>query len=217
MLIYLTNVGSGKTLNFPIGNKKYDGIIGIIQKSKEFGLKYKKSEIDQDKHFNLIYKNSNFKVKELVYLNADDTIYEIGFKILSKISEIKNATFHIETSQSYKKLGQILTILSQLIYKKVEKLSFTDSEENMEILPVIGLRLTKNQIEVLKNYYEGSKNINWKGKISRNEYVFNYKGHRNYLYRIINELKSLGLIDSETNRVTDFGKLYIVLKKSNYI
>jgi len=214
MKIYITNVGSGKTLNFPIGNKKYDGIIGIVQKSNEFGNKYPKSDIEQDKLFNLIYENSNFKVKELIYLEANDSILNIGIKIISKLNEIEQKTdekikYHIETSQSYKKLGQILIILSQIISEKIDKLTFTRHDGNFDLMPLIGLKLSKNQFEVLKNYYNGSKNSNWNGKISRNSYVLNYDGFRNYLYRIIHELKNMGLINRDNNRVTDFGRLIL--------
>jgi len=211
MLVYITAIGSGNTLSYPIG-KNYDGIIALAEKSQTYGLKYHGAKVDQDEHFHLIYNKANFQIKELIILEEEDSTYTIGHKILTQIFELMKTypdiQFHIELAAGYKMLAHILNLLSHIISDNVQMISFAKHDQSLEILPCINLGLSPRTLEVLDGYYQGTKNSLWNGKISKNDFVFDYQDHKNYLYRIINDLKRMGLIN-ENNRVTDFGKLFI--------
>lgn len=212
MLIYITPIGSGKTLTYPIGKDKYNGIIGIAESSEVYGLNYNGGDnISQDKHFQLIYEKTDYLVKKLVIVHGGETIYDISKKIITEmITAIKknpNVKFHIELSPGYKKLPHILVLISHILFDKIDLITYSTGVD-IEVFPKIDVNLSNKELEILEKYYKASLLPDWNGKISRNEYVFTYNGQKNYLYRIINNLKKIGLIN-DRNRVTDFGKLYI--------
>jgi len=216
MLIYITPIGSGKTLTFPIGKKNYDGIIGLAENSEVYGLNYQNTAaISQDKYFQLIYEQTDYSVKKLIIIGSSDTIYETAKKIITEIIEVKkqnpSTKFHIELSPGYKKLPHILMLVSHILFDDVELITYNQGTD-LEIFPKIKINLSAKELEILKKYHLGTQDGDWNGKISKNSYVFTYEGQKNYLYRVINNLKEIGLIN-DNNRVTDFGKLYIEFGK----
>lgn len=215
MLIYVTAIGRGITLKYPIGKKDYDGIIGIVEESTIFGKKYKTTkniEIEQDIKFKAIYDNTDFKIHDLIIIPPKLNLYDMGKLILDniidKIRTYNNIKFHIELSQGYKELPHILMLISQIFPKNINKITFTRYDNSEQRFPISKIKLTKNQLEVLREFQKGMKCTHWNNKIVTNPYIHNSDKHKKYIYKVLKDAKEQGYM-SKDNNFTDFGKLIL--------
>ncbi|MFP4401776.1 MAG: hypothetical protein ACLFPL_00955 [Candidatus Nanoarchaeia archaeon] len=215
MLIYITAIGSGHSAKIPIGMKKYNGIIGIIEETKAMGKRYKSQEMDQDKVFDFLYSNSQFEVIEKCIIKADESIYskikQLLDTILTIIHKYPNAQFQIELSQGYKELGHILTIVGRLLYKHIHSITFLRYDGSLVKFPNSEFTISKEKFEVLKGFYEGTKDTQFNGRIATNKYMHSGSKHRKYIYAVLKWCKEQGIMD-ENNYVTDFGRLLLEYK-----
>lgn len=211
MLVYLCPIGSGKVLNHIHGSNEYCGILGIIEKSPQFGLFYQNNKIDQKEVFDNKFIGSSYKIQETIVVDTNSSLYSISSKILDKMDEIisndSNVKFHIETSAGYKSIGQILILISSFRSKNISKATFSDINMGQIEFPVNEIKLTNTEKKLLKEYFNNCDS-NWNGKIISNNFVRNYKGNKKFLYRVYSKCRKLGLMD-EKNKVTDLGKLYV--------
>ncbi len=212
MNIFVSAIGSGNTLNF-VHNKNYAGIIAISENIEKFGLFYarggKTENLSQNDVFKTKFAGTDYKIKELLEINGNMSSNEAGSIIMDKLDEIKNsnpkAKFHFEISAGYKKLGHLLTLISY-IRKDIYKLTFLNFDGTLESLPLINIKLTKDQNAIFTGY-AGNCKSDWNGKIASNKFIFDYRGNRKFPYRVIKHCKEMGLID-DNNYPTEFGKLY---------
>ena len=215
-LVYITPVGSGKTLSHPIENK-YDGIIAIAENSENFGLNYKnshkKEKVSQDELFKSVYSSINYKINELIITKTNDSLFNTGSKILDVIYNIlkdnPKTKFHIELSPGYKELPHILQLISQFISENVEKITFTKFNKIEQKFPINKIKITKEKIEVLKEFEKGRFSEKWNGKVISNPYLHSKDSkHLKYVYRILKESVRNGYLN-DNYALSDFGKLVI--------
>lgn len=208
MRFFITAVGSGNTLNYP-HNRKYTGVLAIAEKTKEKGYFYK--DKNQKEIFESKFYITNYKYKELLSIDSSLNVYNLGVLILKEMDLIKQeypkAKFHIELSAGYKRLGHVLTLISYIRSKDIEKLTFLRHNTKLEYLPIIKIELNPKEKEILNGFKFGTY-FGWNGKINTNNYVRTYPKDRKYVYRVLKKCKEIGLLDDE-NRITDFGELYL--------
>ncbi len=209
MKIFVTAVGSGKTLNFP-HNKSYGGVLAIAEKTENFGLNYRNGKLNQKEIFDEKYLGTKYDFCDLVVVNSGERVLDMGSSIMEKLDSIKkkfsNAKFHLEISAGYKMTGHVLTLISY-IRSDIFKLSFLKHDGEQEILPLIEVKMSDDQKRVFRGYVEKCT-PGWNGKIASNEYIRNYSKNRKYPYRVVHDAKLMGLVD-EKNRPTDFGRLFV--------
>ncbi|MFT4243980.1 MAG: hypothetical protein ACMXYB_00815 [Candidatus Woesearchaeota archaeon] len=212
MLIYVTAIGSGYSAKTPIGDKKYEGVVGIIEETKQSGKKYKNQAVDQENVFDLLYADTNFTLIEKCVIKSDLSIYHKSKLLLDLfqliIKKHPKAKFHIELSQGYKELGHILTIIARLMYKHIEKITFLRYDTSIVKFPNSEFAISKEKFDVLKGFYEGTKDSHFNGKIATNKYMHSGEKHRKYIYAVLKWCKEQGILDDK-NYVTDFGKILI--------
>lgn len=211
MLVYITAIGSGHSAKVPIQDKKYEGVIGIIEQTKQFGKTYKNQEVEQDTLFDLLYdEHQSFKVQEKCIIQSDDSIYHKSKSILETIdSVIKNNSkvkFHIELSQGYKELAHILSLIARMRFKHIEKVTFLRYDKSLVRFPNSEFSISKDKYIVLKGFYDGTKDTQFNGKIATNKFMHSSTKHRKYIYAVLKWGKEQGLI-AENNYLTDFGIL----------
>ena len=211
MEFYVSAIGSGNTLNYP-HQREYDGVLALAENTREFGFNYKgKEELRQDKIFYSKYDGTEYKYKKWLQIDSWDTTYNIGRKIINEIDNIKKefpkVKFHFEISAGYKRIGNILTLISYIRSYDICRLSFLNHDNIAEILPIIKIELHKKEKEILEGF-RGGIYPQWNGKINMNKYVLTYPRDKKYVYRVLKKCKGMGLLD-DNNRITDFGNLYL--------
>ena len=210
MLIYLTAVGSGHSAKIPLQDKKYKGIVGIIEQTQQFGKVYKNQEVGQDTVFDVLYAESGFDILQKCIISSDDSLYTKSKTILNTIDTIitqhKTVKFHIELSQGYKELAHILSLIARLRYNYIEKVTFLRYDKSMIRFPNSEFSISKDKYVVLKGFHEGTKDSQFNGKIATNKFMYSSTKHRKYIYAVLKWAKEQGLL-GDSNYLTDFGQL----------
>lgn len=211
MLVYITAIGSGHSAKIPLQDKKYDGVVGIIEQTKQFGKTYKNQEVEQDTLFDLLYdEKEKFDVLEKCIISSDDSIYSKSKLILETIDSIvkthKKVKFHIELSQGYKELAHILSLIARMRYKHIDKVTFLRYDKSIVRFPNSEFSISKDKYIVLKGFHEGTKDSQFNGKIATNKFMYSSTKHRKYIYAVLKWGREQGLI-AENNYLTDFGLL----------
>jgi hypothetical protein len=211
MKFYVTAIGSGKSLNYP-HQKKYDGVLALVENTKDFGFKYKgKDDLKQDKIFYSKYDGTNYEYKRWLQIDSWQSTYNIGKQIITELDNIKkqypSVKFHFEISAGYKRIGSILTLISYIRNSDIYKLTFLSHENVAETFPIIKIDLHPKEREILEGFRKGIE-PGWNEKINMNKYVLTYPKDKKYVYKILKKCKEMGILD-ENNRVTDFGNLYL--------
>ncbi len=208
MKFFITAIGSGNTLNYP-HNREYGGVLAIAERTKENGFTYKGK--NQKEIFESKFHMTKYKYKEMLISDTNLDVYNLGVLILREMdvikSKFKDAKFHIELSAGYKRIGHVLTLISYIRSKDIEKLTFLRHNAKLEYLPIIKVELHEKEKEILNGFKNGVY-FGWNGKINTNNYVRTYNKDRKYVYRVLKKCKEIGLLD-ENNRITDFGELYL--------
>ena len=211
MLVYITAIGSGHSAKIPLqNNKKYSGVLGIVERTKQFGTTYKNQEIEQDTLFDLLYKDAEFDIIQKCIIQSDDNIYHKGKALLDNIDNIvtkyPKAKFHIELSQGYKELAHILSLIGRMRYKFIDSITFLRYDKSLMKFPNSEFSISKDKYVVLQGFYEGTKDSQFNGKIATNKFMYSSTKHRKYIYAVLKWGKEQGLI-ADNNYFTDFGRL----------